>query len=53
MGKVIFAIVILAWLFCGFCGIINCKKDRVHWDMIGFMLFFPFIPLIAHLCGLI
>lgn len=42
-----FTIILFAWAILGFIGILNCKKDRVAWEMIIFMGFVPFIPLIA------
>lgn len=51
--KILFVILIFLWMFIGFIGIMNCKKDRVHFEMIIFMIFALFIPLIAKWCGLI
>lgn len=51
--KMIFVLITIIWLFVGFCGVMNCKKDRVHWEMIIFVSVFPFFPIIAKFCGLI
>lgn len=53
MLKVIFVLIIIVWLFVGFLGNLHCKENRVNYEMIVFMLFVPFIPLIAKACGLI
>ena len=44
---IIFMIFILVWSFVGICGVVNCKKDRVNYEMIAFLVVVPFIPLIA------
>lgn len=47
-----FMLFILAWSFVGVCGVANCKKDRVNYEMIAFIGITPVIPLIAKICGL-
>ena len=51
--KLVFCFIVLIWLFVGFLGNLHCKENRVNYEMIVFMLFFPFIPFIAKACGLI
>lgn len=53
MLKVIFVLIIVVWLFVGSLGVLHCKENRVNYEMIVFMLFVPFIPLIAKACGLL
>lgn len=47
MNVFIFACFILAWVMIGLGGLANCKKDRVNEEMIIFLGFVPFIPLLA------
>lgn len=51
--KILFVIVILIWGFVGFLGIMNCKAERPNYEMMIFMFSFPFVPFVAHFCGLI
>ena len=51
--KILFVAFILIWGFVGFLGILNCKADRPNYEMMIFMFSFPFVPFVAHLCGLI
>lgn len=51
--KILFVIIILIWAFIGFLGVLNCKKDRVNFEMIIFLTTVPFIPMVAKWCGLI
>jgi hypothetical protein len=51
--KLVFCLIILVWLFVGFLGLLHCKKNRVNYEMIAFVLFSLFVPLIAKACGLI
>jgi hypothetical protein len=53
MLKVIFVLIIVAWLFIGFLSNLHCKENRVNYELIVFVLFVPFIPLLAKACGLI
>lgn len=50
---VLFALIMVVWLICGFRGIIHCRKNGVNWEMIIFMVIFPFLPLIMRWCALI
>ena len=45
--KILFVAFILFWICCGISGVANCKKDRVNYEMIAFLVVVPFIPLIA------
>lgn len=49
---VVFGIILMIWLLIGFIGILNEKTNKINWSMIGFMVFFPFIPVIAKVCGM-
>lgn len=49
---IVFMLFIFAWFFVGVCGVANCKKDRVNYEMIAFIGVTPVIPLIAKFCGL-
>ena len=49
----IFSIVLFTWGFLGVCGLINCKKERIIWELLIFGITIPFLPVIAKLCGLI
>lgn len=51
--KLVFVVVIGIWVLIGLKGIRVCKKNRTNWEMITFMCFVPFIPLVAKLCGLL
>ena len=51
--KALFVVIIFIWLFVGFLGILSCKANRVNYEMIIFMFFAPFIPLVAKVCGLL
>ena len=48
-----FIVIIGIWVLIGLKGIKGCKEERIHWEMIVFMCFVPFIPLVAKLCGLL
>lgn len=50
---VVFGIVLAVWLLIGFIGILTAKTNKINWFMIGFMVFFPFIPVIAKICGMV
>ena len=52
MGKIIFVIVILIWCLFGGIGVLHCKENRVNVEMLVFILFAPFLAIIAHVCGL-
>jgi hypothetical protein len=47
MNYFIFTAIIIGWLLVGLGGLANCKKDRVNGEMIIFLSFVPFIPLLA------
>ena len=53
--KTIFVIIILIWALSGLFGIIQDARNnsRINFEMIFFLLFVPFIPLIAKWCGLL
>lgn len=50
-----FMVTIFVWLFMGFLGIVlNAKRIQgPNFPMISFLLFVPFIPLVAKVCGLL
>lgn len=48
-----FMLFILAWSFVGVCGVANCKKDRINYEMIAFFITTPVILLVAKFCGLL
>lgn len=50
---VIFGIILIIWLLIGFVGMISAKTNKINWFMIGFMVFSPFIPVIAKVCGML
>ena len=52
MGKIIFVIIILIWCLFGGIGTLRCKENRVNVEMLIFILFVPFLAIIAHVCGL-
>ena len=52
MGKIIFTIIMVIWFIIGNIGIINAKSHKTNWFMIISLLFVPFIPLVAKVCGL-
>ena len=52
MGKIIFVIIILLWCLFGGIGVLRCKENRVNVEMLIFILFVPFLAIIAHVCGL-
>ena len=51
--KALFVIIIFIWLFVGFLGDLHAKDNHVNYEMIIFMFFAPFIPLVAKMCGLV
>lgn len=53
MMKIIFVGIIIGWAFVGFLGGLHAKYDRINYEMLIFMGIVPFIPLIAHWCGLL
>ena len=50
---ILFLFIIVIWFSIGIIGVINCKKNRIHFEMLIFLFFVPFIPLIAKWCGLL
>ena len=52
VGMIIFCVIIFIWCFVGFLGGLHCKENRVNYELLIFMAFVPFIPLIAYACGL-
>lgn len=53
MGKIIFVIGILIWLFIGFLGGLHAKVNRINYEMIIFILLFLLMPFFAKVCGLL
>lgn len=47
-----FIIIITFWVIIGSVGVIRAKENRINWEMMIFITFVPFIPIIAKLCGL-
>ena len=53
MMKFVFVAIILTWAFVGFLGVCHAKDyNRTNYEMLIFMGMFPFIPFVAHWCGL-
>jgi len=50
---VVFGIVIALWLLIGFLGMLTAKAHSTNWFIIIFMIFVPFIPVIAKACGML
>lgn len=48
---IIFILILFAWAALGFIGVLNCKKNRIMWELIVFMGIVPFIPFIAKFFG--
>ena len=50
----VFVLIIGVWIFSGISGIIHLlsKEDTMNWEMLIFFAFIPFIPSVAHICGL-
>ena len=50
-----FIATILIWMFMGFLGIVFDAKqiDAPNFPMISFLIFVPFIPIIAKVCGIL
>ena len=42
-----FAVILTCWAIIGFVGVKNCKADRVNYEMLIFLGFVPFIPMLA------
>ena len=54
LGMIIFCIVIIIWVFTGFLMIADVTSSKkVNYAGIVFVIIFLFIPIIAHLCGLV
>ena len=53
MNFVLFGIIIAVWMGVGMVGVYNCKRNKVNFEMIIFIAFFPFIPLVALAFGII
>lgn len=51
--QIFFCIIIILWLFIGVLGGLHAKENRVNYEMLFFMSFAPFIPLIAKFCNLL
>lgn len=53
MSKEWFVLVVVLWASLGFMGVVHCKDvGGVNWWMLAFLLAVPFLPLVAHVCGL-
>lgn len=52
MMKFVFAGVVGLWCLVGLLGCVNAKADRVNYEMIIFLCFAPFLPLVAWACGM-
>lgn len=50
--EIIFTIVILIWIFCGFMGMLHCNNGKVNYWFIIFFLAAPFLVAIAKIYGL-
>lgn len=48
----LFTLIMFAWFFVGFLGLLHCKDDGVNWWLLAFIVFVPFVPLVAKVCGL-
>jgi len=44
---IIFLIIVCLWLTIGIIGIINSKKNRIDFEMMIFLAFSIFIPILA------
>ena len=51
--EIIFVIGILIWLSIGFFDVLRAKDNRIHYNLIIFLVLAPCIPLFAKICGLI
>jgi hypothetical protein len=52
-GKIIFCIIIAIWFFIGVVGGgFRAKENRVNYELMFFIIFSLFIPVIAKMCGL-
>jgi len=47
-----FALILILWAFLGVVAGVRSKCDT-HYDLLIFMVFVPFIPIIARLFGII
>ena len=53
MIKHLFVLVTVLWAGLGFMGVVHSKDvGGVNWWMLAFLLAVPFLPLVAHWCGL-
>ena len=43
----IFAIILICWANLGYVGVLNCKTPHTDYEMLIFMGFVPFIPILA------
>ena len=50
---IIFVIVIFVWAFIGWLGGLHANENRINYEMIIFLGFAPFIPLLVKVCGLV
>lgn len=49
----IFAMIIVLWAVIGFVGVLNCKAERVNFELLFFFGFVPFIPMFAKIFEII
>ena len=49
---IIFVVVVALWLLIGFLGMLGGNSDGTNWWMVAFMVCFPFLPIVAALCGM-
>lgn len=47
-----FALICFAWILIGFAGGLNCKAERVNYEMLIFWGAAPFLPIIAKIFGI-
>ena len=48
-----FALFLIVWACIGLFGVINCKTDRINYEMLAFIAITPVIPLIAKFFGIL
>ena len=51
--KILFIAFILFWSYLGWHSVYECKEDKVHYEMIAFLVIAPLIPLVAKLFGIL
>lgn len=48
-----FALICFAWCLIGFAGVLNCKEDRVNYEMLIFWGFALLLPTLANFFGIL